>query len=189
MVVRGFGSSEAEVDAVATQPDRRQPDRPRFARHRHAAALHRGLPRRRPAAQRAGAAPCSTAARCCGWTATPASARSSGTRRWRWASNAPGAWQLHRRARQRAPPGPHRRLGRTGGGCRPGVAAPRQRHLARHRRAARRHDARFGTNPFCAGVPLPGRAAGDPGLRHQHDRAGQDPRGPQQGRSGAPRAA
>ena len=48
-------------------------------------------------------------------------------------------------------------------------------------------DARFGTNPFCAGVPLHGPRAGDPGFRHQRDRAGQDARGDEQGRAGAAR--
>ena len=38
-----------------------------------------------------------------------------------------------------------------------GVDALRQRDLARHRRAVRRPDARFGTNPFTAGMPVTGR--------------------------------
>ena len=51
LLVRGFGSSEAEVAAVCRQPDRGQPHRPRFARHRHAAALRRLVPRGRAEAQ------------------------------------------------------------------------------------------------------------------------------------------
>ena len=55
-------------------------------------------------------------------------------------------------------------LGRIGawaeqcGGRRAGVDPLRQRDRARHRRAATAAaDARFGTNPFCAGLPLSGR--------------------------------
>ena len=42
-------------------------------------------------------------------------------------------------------------------------------------------DARIGTNPFCVGIPRPGRRADRPRLRDQQDRPGQDPRRLQQG--------
>ena len=62
-------------------------------------------------------------------------------------------------ARQFAPPRPHRALGGDGRGAGPGVDPLRQRDLARARRAVRAaRDARFGTNPVCIGIPLPGEA-------------------------------
>ena len=50
-----------------------------------------------------------------------------------------------------------------------------------HRRAVRRRDARFGTNPMTVGIPIPNEP---PFIRHGHQRrgAGQDPRRAQQAR-------
>ena len=47
-------------------------------------------------------------------------------------------------------------------------------------------DARFGTNPFCVGVPRAGRRADRARLRDQPHRAGQDAGGLQQGRAVEP---
>jgi uncharacterized oxidoreductase len=51
----------------------------------------------------------------------------------------------------------HRPLRRDGGGARPGLHPLRQRAVAAGGRALGGGDGRYGTNPFCVGVPLPGR--------------------------------
>ena len=158
LLVRGFGSAEAEVDAVSDEPHRRQPHRPRLAWHRHAAALRRRVPGRWPEAEHArqhGARQRRDAAPRRPGRLRPGDRRA---RRWRSASHARATHGSCIVALGNA-----HHLGRIGAWAEQAAAAGLvslhfvnviSRAIVAPYGGA---DARFGTNPFCAGVPFRGR--------------------------------
>ena len=181
-VVRAAGSSEREAAQVADEPGRGQPARPRLARRRHDAALHRRGARRRPRArcprqdprrQR----PAADARRLPGL-------RPGDRRRGDGARHRAGeaARRLRRRPGAFASSRPHRPLGRAVHRRRAGVDPLRQRAVAADRRAVRRPRCAHRHQPVLRRHPAPGQGADRPRLRHQQDRPGQDPGRLQQGR-------
>ena len=177
------GSERGRGQAGGREPGDGQPDRPRLARHRHDAALRRGAARGRAARQpeARGQARRRRAAR---------ARRPRGLRADRSASQATrmaiARAKQHgicdRRARQLAPPRPHRPLGRDGGRRGPGLDAFRQRAVVRARRAVRRRRPALRHQPGLHRHPAARRAAVPARHGDQRGGAGQAARRAQQGR-------